>query len=75
MNVYIWKRRKNMTSHWHPEGGAVAVAATLDEAKARLVAFVFSDPEGALTSDPDLIYELAANELPYAEVFPDAGCC
>jgi hypothetical protein len=72
MYVFIWKRRDNMTMSYHPEGGAVAVATTLERARELLKADEGSE---ALTTEPDIIYPLPETAAEYGEVFPDAGCC
>lgn len=77
MKVYIWKRRDRMTDNYHDEGGAVAVAPTLDAARIALKKCDGGLPEDsqALTTDPDITLDVANDVPEYAEVFPDAGCC
>lgn len=74
MNVYIWKRCGGMTDSYHHEGGAVAIAETLEDARAMMDELGFAG-SAALTSDPDIAYPVPPEAEPYAEIFPDAGCC
>jgi len=80
MKVFIWKTHDNMTHNYHSEGGAVAIAETLDEARLMLAkdSSIYGSIEGLafMTLDPDIVVDapLFTGEK-YAEIFPDAGCC
>jgi len=70
MKIYIWRNVEKLTTRWHDDGGFVAVAESLEAARAM-------SPEecGARVTEPDAEYELA-DGVPAAEfVFPDSGCC
>ena len=72
MNVYVWKRVKQCTENWHPEGGVMAVADT--EARARELALA----EGCKISvdeTPTRVIGCDFSEVEYVCLFPDAGCC
>lgn len=80
MKVFIWKRHENMTHRYHDEGGAVAIAETLDEARVMLCkdgsVYRSSAELAFMTCDPDIVVDASSyTGEKYAEIFPDAGCC
>lgn len=76
MNVYVWQRLKRVSGNWHSEGGVVAVAGSLDEAR-ELARTEMSDVEepDIFAAQPDASYVIDGNPMPRVFVFPDAGCC
>lgn len=71
MKVFIWEQIENATSSYHPEGGVVVIAATVERAKELATA------RGANFMDtelPDLVVETTC-EVERAFIFPNAGCC
>ena len=73
MHVYMWERISNCTENYHPEGGLLVVAESLDSAidKARECGI-------GLTSDelePDRIWPTDPSQESEVWIFPDAGCC
>lgn len=72
MNVYIWERVGRCSDNWHPEGGVVVFAESLDEARA-----LANKTEGCAISDaeqPDAVRQCADGEKKVF-IMPDAGCC
>lgn len=80
MNVYVWERLENMSSNYHPEGGVVVVADSLDAAYELLrtkdgkYAPVPEDSDIFKTA-PTEIYLLLGAATPRIFTMPDAGCC
>lgn len=70
MNAYVWQYVDGLTENWHPEGGTVVIAKTLEEARAML------PPDcGAQKQEPDAVYTLKVKAEAKVWIFPDAGCC
>ena len=87
MKVFIWKEQDNMTDSYHDSGGAVAIAKDLKEArklfKATNTYKVYDwdkdkkkyDKCAVFVNKPDIVYPVPDDAKPYAEVFPNSGCC
>lgn len=81
MKAFIWTRVNAMTSNYHASAGVLAVAETVDEARAMAAAYqeVPSEPiQGRLDSlkqEPDLVLDIVGERAKELFVFPDAGCC
>ncbi len=73
MKCYVFDDVKKLTTNWHDEGGAVAVAATLDRARELINARALGG--GILTAEPDAEYDVSDEVPELAWVFPNAGCC
>jgi hypothetical protein len=78
MTLYIWKRVLNLTDNYHSEGGALAVAASLERARALIAdgreRYDMERPSGVHMQEPDYAFEIG-DEPELAVVFPDKGCC
>jgi len=70
MKVFVWNRIENASNHWHPEGGVVVFAETMDRA-VQLAKEAGADIR--MDESPDEIRETTGNEKVY--IMPDAGCC
>jgi len=68
MKTFIWERLPNITTHWHPEGGLVVIAESLERAQELI------DVDGVVLTEPDLIYACEAVEE-RTFIFGDTGCC
>ena len=80
MNVYIWKRVELLTGSYHPEGGLVVIASSLEGARALIpkrTRYEPFDPEDTtpFNTEPDEVIPTVESQEPRAFVFPDAGCC
>jgi len=73
MTVFIFPRINLLTDHWHPEGGAVVIAESLEQAVAML------RERGGSPTDEEIgkveFHPLAGAAMPKVFIFPDAGCC
>ena len=81
MKIFIWRRLEELTTHWHPEGGLVVIAKSLEVAramirfKAKLGVWDAIDPScDALTKEPDLTFDCSC-DVETLIVFPNSGCC
>lgn len=77
MNIYIWERLSRMSSSYHPEGGVVVIAESLERARehAKEINAVPKDSD-IFEKLPDCCFELASKEaMEQVFLFPDAGCC
>lgn len=74
MNIYIFNDVDQLTNNYHPGGGLVVVAESLDQAIA------LAQADGITSLDVKEIeavitLKLAHKTPPRVFVFPDAGCC
>ena len=72
MNIYIWNNVKKCSNNYHPEGGVVVFADTIEEAR-----FLANKTEGCAVTDaekPDEVRRCADGEKKVF-IMPDAGCC
>lgn len=87
MNVYVWQYVEFATNNYHPEGGVVCVAESLEAARSAIAEAtpreVWESGKGttihpskceALTAPPDHVWAVVGAE-PCVLVFPDSGCC
>ncbi len=73
MKIFVWERLEQATDNWHPEGGVMVVAETVEHAKdlAQKQGVTFGNQY-----DTEVIeYELVGIHEEKVFVFPDAGCC
>lgn len=72
MNIYIWNRVEHATNSWHPEGGVVVFADTLEEA-----IYLANAKDGCEIKGEEKPDEVRACSEGEKKVFimPDAGCC
>jgi hypothetical protein len=73
MFMFIWKRVQKCTDHWHPEGGVVVFANTVEHARE-----LANAEEGCKIDEfenPTVVKALAEETDPAVFIFPDAGCC
>lgn len=78
MKAFVWKRLEKVTDNWHPEGGVLVIAQTLDKAQEMLAAANIRDVSESALPAPYLEMDIdtrAQNVDPQIVVFPDAGCC
>lgn len=71
VKLFVWERVDQLTTNWHPEGGLVIIAESLDAARELIKDRVKC---GALTKDPDYTTSVYGKEEKVF-IFPDAGCC
>ena len=72
MNVYIWQSVEQCSDNWHPEGGVVVFADTLEEARE-----LANNTTGCYITDlehPDAIRKCSKGEKKVI-IMPNAGCC
>lgn len=77
MKIFIWERVYKLTDNYHPEGGLVVIAETLEQARvlAQSKGVTFTDVGDDWDRDSNVIkFEIVANES-QVFIFPDAGCC
>lgn len=75
MKIFILTNVEDLTSNYHPEGGLVIIAETIEAAKELMK----GDSE-ALISEQEwldvIIHELIGQDIePNYYIFPNAGCC
>ena len=72
MKVFIWKKIKQLTYNYHSDGGAVAIADSLERAieliKAASPVAQVDDERVTLVCPTDYAKEKVF-------IFPNAGCC
>lgn len=73
MKAFVWVDIDKVTDNYHPGGGLLVVAESLEAARALVAEQVRSDC-AALTDEPDRQFDAVA-EAPFHVVFRDAGCC
>ena len=87
MKIFIWERLRQISHRYHSEGGVLAVAESVEEARKQIYEYI-NGPEGAEPwetfygtikgvpegEEPDYILNTDSTE-PLVCVFPDAGCC
>lgn len=72
MKVFVWERVRRCSTSYHPEGGVVVFAATLDEARD-----LANGEAGCRIEEdeqPDEIRDCADGPK-RVFIMPDAGCC
>ena len=70
MNVYVWERIERASNNYHPQGGVVVFANTLEEA------IDMAAQKGALIANDELPDEIRTTKGKKAiYIMPDAGCC
>lgn len=76
MQLYIWKYdwKKKLTDNYHEGGGAIAIAPDLETARRLLADDGAADGGRTWTDEPDLVIQCEPF-VPFAQVFPDKGCC
>lgn len=67
MKIFIWSYLPNVSDSYHPEGGFVAIAENLEQAK-KLLPY-------PIDSEPDFVDDLANTKHLQKFIFPNAGCC
>lgn len=76
MNIYIFQGiDQGLTDDYHSGGGAVVVAASLEDAIKMLPEECEMEVRTDLNSIFNVEYELLADVPARAFIFPDAGCC
>lgn len=65
MKTFIWERIEQLTDNYHPGGGLVIIAESLERAKTLL-------PNITLPV-PDYMTDGGIEEKVF--IFPDSGCC
>lgn len=73
MKLFIWKYVNNLTDRYHSDGGAVAIAPNLEEARKLLIEDGAIASGDIATQEPDITCDVEHEA--FARVFPDAGCC
>jgi hypothetical protein len=70
MKIFVWHVIEKLTDNFHPEGGAVVIASTIERAcellKERGVVLQGEEPD---------MYELAGEVDEDVYLMPNAGCC
>ena len=80
MKIFIWKRIKEATDHYHTEGGVVVIAKSENSARHLANNWISEESYNGNCKiydgeQPDLILDCVGDIDPTVFVFPDAGCC
>jgi hypothetical protein len=73
MNIFIWEKLQVCSDRYHPEGGLLVIAATLE--RARELAVADFSKTSAVSEEPDHVWGTFAMNEEKVITFPDAGCC
>lgn len=74
-NCYVWKRVQRLTNNYHPQGGVVVIAETLEQAHSLILENDEVEKEAYTSNEPDLMLVLNDHHDPQVIIFPDTGCC
>lgn len=72
MKVFVWQELARVTDNYHPGGGLLIVATSLETAKVLAKAH---DDCIEINEEPTLVLDLVGEAEPRVMVFQDAGCC
>jgi hypothetical protein len=74
MFAFLWHAIPHVSTHYHPGGSLLVIAADVEDARALIREAIGAHCE-ALTTEPTRVWPVADYSAQELFIFPDAGCC